>query len=346
MKLSELLIAIDKVAADKGLSKPYIVGGLTRDKLLERTEQINDVDITTGDRAVHFLAREIAARLEAHPNFSYEEMESGYSKITIDGFKLDFSSNFKVPGVDAILQEIGIAEPTEMQKELYSRDFTCNAALMTLDFKKIVDPTGLAVSDINDRVVRTLLPPSLTLGYDNNRIVRVIYLAAKLGFGVDPAVKDWIREHPQLIANSGPDYITKKLKKAAEYNSEIAGNLLTELGLWKYVPLIPELIEYQKEGLVRGAAKKTKKKKKKGKKKKSKDKKRVDLDTRPYPNPLFTNYDYGGPEGGSKVGPGTGLYQGSMGKYKSVSDFLEKARKRKYRKAALMDIIDNMAAND
>jgi tRNA nucleotidyltransferase/poly(A) polymerase len=343
MKLSELLIAIDKVASDKGLSKPYIVGGLTRDKLLDRIDQINDVDITTGDRGIHFLAREIAQRLSSHPNFSFEVMENGYSKITVDGFKLDFSSNFKVPGIDAILQEVGIAEPTEMQKELYSRDFTCNAALMTLDFKKVVDPTGVAVPDINEKVVRTLLPPRLTLGYDNNRIVRVIYLAAKLGFEVDPSIKDWIREHPQLIANSRPDYISGKLKKAAEYNPEIAGNLLTELGLWKYVPLIPELIEYQKEGLVRGAAKKTKRKKKK---KKGKSKKRVDLDVRPYPNPLFTNYDYGGPEGGSEVGPGTGLYQGSMGKYKSVSDFLEKARKRKYRKAALADIIDKMTEND
>jgi len=186
------------------------------------------------------------------------------------------------------------------------------------------------------------LPPSLTLGYDNNRIVRTIYLAAKLGFDVDPVVKDWIREHPQLIANSRPDYISKKLKKAAEYNPEIAGNLLTELGLWKYVPLVPELIEYQKEGLVRGAAKKTKKKRKK----KKKSKKRVDLDVRPYPNPLFTNYDYGGPEGGSDVSPGTGLYQDSMGKYKSVSEFLDKARKRKYRKAALQDIIDKMSTDD
>jgi len=342
MKLSELLIAIDKVAADKGLSKPYIVGGLTRDKLLDRTEQINDVDITTGDSGIHFLSREIAARLSSHPTFSYEEMENGYSKITIDGFKLDFSSNFKVPGIEAILQEVGIDEPTEMQKELYSRDFTCNAALMTLDLKKVVDPTGLAVPDINDKMVRTLLPPSLTLGYDNNRIVRTIYLAAKLGFDVDPVVKDWIREHPQLIANSRPDYISKKLKKAAEYNPEIAGNLLTELGLWKYVPLVPELIEYQKEGLVRGAAKKTKKKRKK----KKKSKKRVDLDVRPYPNPLFTNYDYGGPEGGSDVSPGTGLYQDSMGKYKSVSEFLDKARKRKYRKAALQDIIDKMTTDD
>lgn len=44
---------------------------------------------------------------------------------------------------------------------------------------------------------------------------------------------------------------------------------------------------------------------------------------------FFRNYDYGGPEDGEGVGPGTGLYHGSMDKYKSVKEFLNKARKRK-----------------
>lgn len=61
--------------------------------------------------------------------------------------------------------------------------------------------------------------------------------------------------------------------------------------------------------------------------KKQKDKKRVDLDVRPIP--FFTNYDYGGPEEESETSPGRGLYNGNMGKYKSVSELLEKARKRK-----------------
>jgi hypothetical protein len=73
--------------------------------------------------------------------------------------------------------------------------------------------------------------------------------------------------------------------------------------------------------------------------KKKKDKKRVDMDIRPH-GPLFKNYDYGGPEDGSDISPGTGLYHGKMDKYKSVSDFLEKARKRKYRKKALYMILN------
>ena len=69
---------------------------------------------------------------------------------------------------------------------------------------------------------------------------------------------------------------------------------------------------------------------------KKKDKKRVDLDTRPYPNPIFKNYDYTDAEA-DETSPGGGLYHGEMGKYKSVTDFLDKKRKgrRKRRKKLL-----------
>lgn len=62
--------------------------------------------------------------------------------------------------------------------------------------------------------------------------------------------------------------------------------------------------------------------------KKKKKKKRVDLDVRPV-GPWFRNYDYGGSEKATKTSPGRGLYNGSMDKYKSITDFLNKKRKPK-----------------
>lgn len=334
MKLTDLLAAIELVADKKGLSRPYIVGGLARDKLLQRIRDINDVDITTGDESIYFLSKEVARLLEG-PNTSYKVMDDGHSKLIIDGFQIDFSSNFTVPNIELILQKGGIENPTEMQKELYSRDFTCNAALMTMDLKKILDPTGLAVEDIRNNIIKTCLTPELTLDFDNKRVVRAIYLAAKLDFELSDNIKDWIAENPKSIMTATPGYVTKKLKKAAEFNPEKTKNLLSELSLWKYIPSIPELS-------LKAVAKKKKKRKKK------KDKKRVDMDVRPYPNPFFRNYDYGGPEGGSEVSPGTGLYHGKMDKYKSVKDFLDKARERKHRKralrvfAAVLDLTDKL----
>lgn len=79
---------------------------------------------------------------------------------------------------------------------------------------------------------------------------------------------------------------------------------------------------------------------------KSKDKKRVDQDTRPYPSPIYENYDYvdqtkSQKENGKEMGPGGGLYTGKMDKYKSVKEFIDADRKRRrqQRKAALGRLI-------
>lgn len=56
-------------------------------------------------------------------------------------------------------------------------------------------------------------------------------------------------------------------------------------------------------------------------------KKRVDMDVRPYPNPVFKNYDYTS-EGPSETSPGGGPYYGSPGGgEKSMKDWIKKRRK-------------------
>ena len=94
MQLSELLYAIGKIAEDKGLSTPYIVGGLTRDRLLNKATTINDVDLTTGDAGIKSLAVEMARRLRDQA--SYITFPDGHSSLQIGELKLDFSSNFKI----------------------------------------------------------------------------------------------------------------------------------------------------------------------------------------------------------------------------------------------------------
>ena len=54
-----------------------------------------------------------------------------------------------------MLQESGIKEISAMHEELYSRDFTCNTVLMSLDLKRILDPTGLAINDIQSKIIKT-----------------------------------------------------------------------------------------------------------------------------------------------------------------------------------------------
>lgn len=71
--------------------------------------------------------------------------------------------------------------------------------------------------------------------------------------------------------------------------------------------------------------------------KKKKNKKRVDLDTRPFPSPIFKNFDYTS-EKPNATSPGGGLFQNGVpgSGEKSVGDFIKKKRKelKKRRKTA------------
>lgn len=241
MTLKELLFLIGEVAKKNGISTPYICGGTPRDKVLNRLDQIVDLDITTGDSSIVHLGQELSKVL---PGSSYKLMPDNHSQINLGKFKIDFSSNFKVPGIKMMLYKAGIKNPTEMQCELYSRDFTCNALLLSLDLKNIFDPTGLGIKDIERKLIRTCLPAQLTLGSQHKRIVRIIYLAAKLNFEVDKEIIDWVRSNPQNFANAKPKYLADKLQKAVDTDKEKTIRLLDQMNLWKFIPPLPELLPY------------------------------------------------------------------------------------------------------
>lgn len=243
MKLSQLLYLINQVADEKGISTPWVVGGTPRDRLLKSNSPLNDIDLTTGDQGIHYLAKEIAIKFKSKDT-SYVVMPDGHARVMLGGLKLDFSSNFRIPGIVDILKQKGINDPTEMQMELYSRDFTCNTLLMSMDLKEIQDPTGEGVKDIQNKIIKTCLEPKITLGYDNKRVARIIYLAAKLKFDVDPSIIEWVKANPSSLANARPQYLTKKLIKAISYDKEKVVALLDEMQLWKYTPPLKELTPY------------------------------------------------------------------------------------------------------
>ncbi len=239
MNLPEILKILSDIATDTS-SNLYICGGSPREKVMGNQKTIEDIDLTSGDDKIHYIAKEASIKLKA-PNMSYKVLDDGHAQITLGSFKLDFSSNFNIPNIKPILEKAGLKGVTDMQAELYSRDFTCNTLLMTLDLKQILDPTGLALKDIKSKILRTCLPAAITLGYDNKRVVRILYMAAKLDFSVDQEIIDWVKGHPNSIANCTQNYLIKKLAKSIEYNKEKTVELLDQMNLWKSIPPLKEL---------------------------------------------------------------------------------------------------------
>lgn len=244
MKLHELLSIIEKISIRKKTSRPLLCGGVPRDKVLERLNKIEDLDITTGDSTIQNLAKETSIILNRKFNITTKIMDDGHSSIFLGNFKVDFSSNFNVPNIEQYLGKLGIKKPTDMQKEIFSRDFTCNALLMTLDLKNIIDPTKRGLDDMKNKVIRTCLNPEITLTSNKNRVVRAIYLAAKLNFDLDPALMDWIKKNPESIRLASDKALAEKLNKAILSDPHRTTYLLDQLGLWNQIPITKELYPY------------------------------------------------------------------------------------------------------
>jgi len=240
MVVLDILAQIATLARENGIPEPFIVGGLPRDKLLGRVSKTNDIDLTTGDDSIHKLA-DLCHRhfFRKFPNINFRRFDDGHAQMQVGPLRLDFSSAYYSPNVEPLLSRAGVGDSTPMQQELFSRDFTCNTLLATLNLREIKDLTGLAIPDIQKKLLRTPLPPAVTLNNNVKRIARIPYLAAKLGFEVEPAIISWVRKNPEKIAQSKPGYVRGRLQKAMDEDPERTIHLMNEMRLWRHAA-IPE----------------------------------------------------------------------------------------------------------
>jgi len=289
MKLKEVLELITKLHEDKGTSVPWICGGVVRDKILGKLDKLTDIDITTGDNTVNNLAKELILFLSKKYQITSKTADDNHISVFLGKLKLDFSSNFIVPNIQ---KYIDIENPTDIEKETFSRDFTCNSLLMSLDLKDIQDPTGKGIEDIKNKIIKTCLDPEVTFKYNTNRISRVFYLASKLDFDVDESIIEWIKANPDYIRKSKDAYISKNINKALEYNPEKLALLLNKTKLWNYIPVTENLLPFYKKSITKSAQ-------------------------------FFKNFDYAD----SPSGPGTNVFQ-NMDKYKSIDEFRKKRKKK------------------
>jgi len=244
MKLKELLSQITTVQEKIGASPCYLCGGVPRDRYLNHLENISDIDLTTGDKTVEYLSQEFTTELQKKYNVTRTVMSDGHSSIFIGSLKVDFSSNYNVPNIDYYLNKLSIINPTEMQKEMFSRDFTCNALLLSLDLKNVIDPTHRSFKDIDKKIIKTCLDPEITLTNNRNRVIRAIYLACKLDFTIDDSIIKYVQLHPESVKISTNKVMSEKLNEAFKRNPDKASYYLTKMNLWNYVPITEIVYPY------------------------------------------------------------------------------------------------------
>lgn len=236
MSIGELLGDIVNIARINKLSKPFMVGGVPRDRIIGsrgNKSDINDIDLTTGDKDAASLALAIYKK---YPDSNYQTYDDGHASLDISGLHLDFSSNFIAPGVKEQLIKMGIQDITSMKLEMYSRDFNINLLLEDLNFSTIYDITGESIDDINAGIIRCPIDPEITIGVDPRRIIRAIKFSIKYGFAIDDDLKRAMLNNKNKIKTLPHKFVSRKVNEVLLIDADLAVDKLIE---YKLLPLIP-----------------------------------------------------------------------------------------------------------
>ncbi len=222
MSLRDLLVVVSSVASEHHIREPFVVGGIARDIAMGSLENLNDIDLTNGERSISELADLVGQRLGIAPSV----LSDGHKKLKWGKYSLDFSTNQIYPEIDTLLAQRGIKTINNMVRETYSRDFTINTLMTPLDFSKILDITAMGKYDISHKIIRCPLDPVVAITASPNRIVRAFYYAAKLGMTIDAGLKSAIGANLHLLEQVKSRYASDKLTEAIRLDSKIIDDLI------------------------------------------------------------------------------------------------------------------------
>jgi len=235
MKISKLLKSVYDIAIANNLSVPYIVGGIPRDLIMGNENSIEDIDVTTGDSGSLNLAHLCHKQW---PETFFKEFDDGHASINFKNIKLDFSSNFIAPDIEKKMAEIGISSPTDLQKEIYSRDFTINTLLKPMDDlnKDIIDITGKGIDDCKNKILRGPISGEFSFINHSNRIVRAIRLSVKMDLKFSKELGESIRRLKNLLIDVSDGYINREINRALREDTTKTVAILVN---YKLLPIMP-----------------------------------------------------------------------------------------------------------
>ena len=225
IKLSDDVKFIIKTLMEKG-HEAYIVGGCVRDSILKR--KINDWDMTTSaepEKVVELFDKVILTGIK-HGTVTVVLNNNHYEITTFrnDGEYDDNRHPIKVEYVKTL------------REDLARRDFTINAMAYNEECG-LQDYFG-GISDLNNKIIRTVGNPVLRFNEDALRMLRAVRFSAQLGFEIDKITFKAIKEVSHNIESISKERIREELNKIILSNA-VKFETLRSSNLADYI--IPEL---------------------------------------------------------------------------------------------------------
>ena len=198
----------------------YIVGGFVRDYIMGIKS--NDVDITTNAKPKDLI--------KIFPNANIDNEVYGSVVIYFNNIRFEITT-YRDDGVYFDNRHPDtINYVNELKIDLKRRDFTINTICIDKN-GDIVDLLN-SRSDINARIIRTVIDPLESFKIDSLRILRAIRFATTLNFELDKEVKEAIIQSGYLLKDLSINRKKSELDKIfSSPNIEVGIKLIKELGL-------------------------------------------------------------------------------------------------------------------
>ena len=211
MNLSEhiqdpVIKTISKIASEANM-EAYIVGGYTRDILLNRaSKDIDIVVIGSGIKLAKLVTNKLNAHLTVFKNFGTAQVKTKNLEIEFVGARKE---SYKRGSRKPIIEDGTLEEDQER------RDFTINAMSISLQkesFGELIDPFN-GLQDLKNKVLKTPLEPSKTYSDDPLRMMRAIRFASQLDFKIEKESLKAITTNKDRIEIVSQERITDELNK-------------------------------------------------------------------------------------------------------------------------------------
>ena len=198
----------------------YIVGGFVRDYVMGIKS--NDVDITTNARPKDLI--------KIFPNANIDNEVYGSVTVYLNNIRFEITTYRDDGNYLDNRHPDTINYVNDLKTDLKRRDFTINTICMD-KAGNIVDLLSCR-SDIDNKIIKTVINPLESFKMDSLRILRAIRFATTLDFELDKEVKEAIIQSKYLLRDLSINRKKEELDKIfSSPNIEKGIMLIKELGL-------------------------------------------------------------------------------------------------------------------
>ncbi len=216
----------------------YVIGGFVRDSIIGRnTKDIDIVCIGDGIALAHVSAEQFSPKpvVNFFKNFGTAHIKVQDEEIEFVGARKEsYTYDSRKPQVKA----------GTLNDDQDRRDFTINALAISLNkenFGELIDPFN-GIDDIEQKIIKTPLPPAQTFSDDPLRMMRAIRFATQLNFTIEEKTFAAIGENKERIKIVSGERIADELNKILLCKKPSIGfDLLYKSGLLKII--FPQMVD-------------------------------------------------------------------------------------------------------